>query len=187
MSNDKKNLIINAALEQFVSNGFSAPTGKIAVLAGVSNGTLFNNFKTKDDLVLGVYQSIRTEITTLIINAEDKNKSIKENVKQQFTVGIYWAIEHPNKYKYLRQFYYSPFNKMISKEEFSQDLTPHFSLIKEAIGENSLSQYPPDLIYTLIGSNLFGVCRFIESHDLTATEITDIIDKTFDLLWKMVE
>ncbi|WP_135230286.1 TetR/AcrR family transcriptional regulator [Deinococcus fonticola] len=43
-------VLLTAAREVFVEQGFSATTASIAVRAGVSEGTLFKRFSTKEDL-----------------------------------------------------------------------------------------------------------------------------------------
>lgn len=44
--------LLSAAREVFVEQGFSATTASIAVRAGVSEGTLFKRFSTKEDLFI---------------------------------------------------------------------------------------------------------------------------------------
>jgi len=55
VSIDKK-VILNAAREVFLKNGYSASTGSIARRAGVSEGSLFKHFKTKTDLFMAAME-----------------------------------------------------------------------------------------------------------------------------------
>lgn len=49
---EKKNLIMNVALELFAADGFYSTTiSKIANEAGISKGLLYNYFESKDDLI----------------------------------------------------------------------------------------------------------------------------------------
>ena len=58
---DKPEKILSTALKLFVAYGFhGTPTSKIASEAGVSNGTLFHYFKTKDELVVASSTGGRT-------------------------------------------------------------------------------------------------------------------------------
>ena len=64
----KKEAILNTALKLFVENGFhGTATGKIAQEAGVGTGTLFTYFKTKDELVLSLYVSIKIEMMEYLL------------------------------------------------------------------------------------------------------------------------
>ena len=63
---DKREQILLAALKLFTEFGFhGTPTSKIAVEAGVSNGTLFHYFKTKEALILALYDYVKKNSTNL--------------------------------------------------------------------------------------------------------------------------
>ncbi|HLQ71518.1 MAG TPA: TetR/AcrR family transcriptional regulator [Bacillota bacterium] len=48
---EKQNIIMNAAIEEFVQNGFDkASTNEIVKRANISKGSLFNYFNSKKDL-----------------------------------------------------------------------------------------------------------------------------------------
>lgn len=52
-----KSKIISAATEVFIANGFhNSTTKKIAKLAGVGEGTIFNHFNSKSDILLEIYK-----------------------------------------------------------------------------------------------------------------------------------
>ena len=66
---DKRKEILSAALKLFVEYGFhGTPTSKIAAEAGVANGTLFHYYKTKEDLVIVLYNDIKDELNRYIIS-----------------------------------------------------------------------------------------------------------------------
>src|SRR5690625_4958553 len=51
LTSEKQKQIINAAMKEFVQNGFDkASTNEIVKLANISKGSLFNYFKSKKDL-----------------------------------------------------------------------------------------------------------------------------------------
>ena len=52
---DKQRRVLEAAMEVFAERGYAgASTSEIAKRAGVAEGTVFKNYKTKKDLLLGV-------------------------------------------------------------------------------------------------------------------------------------
>lgn len=60
---EKKNLIMNAALEQFANVGFHAATiSQIAKHAGISKGLMYNYFRSKEELLAGIINRSVTEI-----------------------------------------------------------------------------------------------------------------------------
>ena len=65
---DKKNSILGSALRLFVENGFhGTATSKIAQEASIANGTLFNYFKTKEELIVTLYHYILKDRDDFII------------------------------------------------------------------------------------------------------------------------
>ncbi len=62
----KPETILKAAVTVFRSEGISVSTARIAEAAGVSNGTLFNYFPTKQALVDAVYLTIKSEMAGAI-------------------------------------------------------------------------------------------------------------------------
>lgn len=59
-SEDKKIAILEAALRVFAERGnLGAPTSAISKEAGVAEGTLFTYFKSKDELINGLYRHLR--------------------------------------------------------------------------------------------------------------------------------
>jgi AcrR family transcriptional regulator len=63
MREEKKNLIMNVALEHFSNNGFHTTTiSHIARHAGISKGLVYNYFKSKEDLLATIINKSLTEI-----------------------------------------------------------------------------------------------------------------------------
>ena len=63
MREEKKTLIMNAALEHFSNVGFHATTiTHIARHAGISKGLMYNYFKSKEDLLAAIINRSLTEI-----------------------------------------------------------------------------------------------------------------------------
>ena len=60
--NDRQLQIIDAAIPLFLTEGVGVSTARIAKAAGVSNGTLFNAFATKQDLIDAIYRLTKTEM-----------------------------------------------------------------------------------------------------------------------------
>ena len=60
--NDRQKQIITAAIPLFLNEGISVSTARIAKTAGVSNGTLFNAFSTKQHLIDAIYLKTKTDM-----------------------------------------------------------------------------------------------------------------------------
>ena len=79
---DKRAVILDAALKTFVKRGYpETRVSEIASEAKVAEGTLYNYFKNKEDLLLALFDEkwggIIDDIRTKIIRLDDPNKKLK--------------------------------------------------------------------------------------------------------------
>ena len=58
-SSEKRQTILQAALEEFLSHGYAATSmDRIAIRAGVSKATVYNHFQDKQDLLRALVQEL---------------------------------------------------------------------------------------------------------------------------------
>lgn len=184
---DKKDLIINAALKLFVDNGFhGTATSKIAQQAGVANGTLFQYFKTKDELVIALYIHIKDELSEYISKNTADNAEIKETIKSQVLSSLYWALDNSTKFRFIQQFHTSPYIGKVEQDVLDKQVEPHLTLIIKGINQGVLKPLPVDLVFSLISNQVFGLYQFLISKKLTKTKQNETIQTTFEMLWDML-
>lgn len=186
---DKKERIIETALKLFVDNGFhGTATSKIAQEAGVANGTLFNYFKTKDELVVALYVSVKEDLAAYLdrntLSLNDRN--LKEVMKSQYLASLFWALDNPLKFRFIEQFHASPYLDKVEQEVIKSQVLPHLALIEAGIKRKIFKKLPTDFIYTLISSHTFGIYHYIMSNQWTKIQAHDTIELSFDLLWDML-
>lgn len=76
---EKKNLIMNTALEHFAREGFHATTiNQIANHAGISKGLLYNYFKSKEDLLDSIIRRSVSEVYDYFDINRDGELSVDE-------------------------------------------------------------------------------------------------------------
>jgi AcrR family transcriptional regulator len=184
---DKKEKIIETALRLFVDNGFhGTATSKIAQEAGVANGTLFNYFKSKDELVMALYVSVKDDMALFIEKNTAKSDSLKEVMKSQFLSSLFWALDNQLKFRFIQQFHTSPYVGKIEQEVIKSQVLPHLTLIQMGIEKGLLKKLPVDFVYALIGSQTFGAYQYLISKPFTKVQQHDTIEQTFELLWDMI-
>ncbi len=183
----KKEQLLNAALTLFVENGFhGTATAKIALTAGVANGTLFQYFKTKEDLILALFLAIKEEMLVHMTKSIVEKKSIKEDMKLQITVSIQWALDNVNKFHFIQQFYTSPYMHQLNAKDLEKYMQPHYTIIEKGIKEGVIKNVPTNLLYALISNQTFGLYQFLIAKKRTKIKQQEIIQLTFNLLWEMI-
>ncbi|PWA05874.1 TetR/AcrR family transcriptional regulator [Flavobacterium psychrotolerans] len=183
----KKELIFNAALKLFVDKGFhGTATSKIAQEASVANGTLFQYFKTKDDLVIALYISVKDELNEYISINTSRKDDIKETIKSQVFSSLVWGLDNQTKIQYIQQFQTSPYIGQIEKEIIAKQAEPHLTLLKKGIEEGIIKNLPIELLNSLMTSQFFGLYQFLIANKLSKSKQQEIIQTTFEMLWDMI-
>lgn len=184
---EKKKRILDVALKLFVENGFhGTTTSKIAFEAGVANGTLFQCYKTKDELIVAIYMDVKNEMANCIAKDVVASKTFKEEMKTQLLSSLFWALDNRNKFHYIQQFQTSPYLGKVEKRILNEHLEPHLTLIKKGIKLGIIKPLPVDLIYSIISGHVFGLYQFITSRKLTSNKQQETIETTFEMLWDML-
>lgn len=84
--------IVEAALELFQSSGFDATTTKaIARKAGIAEGTVFNYFRTKDDIALHFFEQ---EVEHAIKSVRDNARLSKASLEEKLFALIQRQLEY---------------------------------------------------------------------------------------------
>ena len=90
---NKKELIINAAIKVFADKGFyNAKVADVAHQAGVADGTIYLYFRNKDDLLISLFETKMEEIL-LRFSALVNSKKDAEKKLRQFILLYFQMIE----------------------------------------------------------------------------------------------
>ncbi|WP_196891773.1 TetR/AcrR family transcriptional regulator [Aureivirga marina] len=184
---DKKEKIFDTALKLFVKDGFhGTPTSKIAKEAGIANGTLFHHFKTKDILIKELYLKSKEEINDYIEEHIKGDLNPKTKFKALYISSLNWSIDHSDKFQFILLFQSSPFLKLIPQETLDQQSQSYYKVLNECYSKNLFTDLPLDYIYTLLLNHFMGNKEYIIQNSLSQEERKNLINTSFDLLWRMI-
>jgi len=184
---DKSASILSAALKLFVQYGFhGTPTSKIAIEAGVSNGTLFHYFKTKDELVVALYNQTKEELNTYLFEKINQGEVFKDKFRNMFVYSLKWAVARPKEFFFLQQFHFSPHLALVPAEDIAKHSRQHTQLLEGAVQAGIFKNLPTELIATLAWSQINGMYEFLVKCDLCTDKKEQIINEAFDLTWLML-
>lgn len=184
---DKQQEILKAALRLFVESGFhGTPTSRIAKEAGVANGTLFHYYKTKDELVVALYSHVKSRLNERMQAGTRPEAGFKDNLRIIYANALEWAIEYKEEFYFMQQFNTSPFLSLIAPEEISRQAKPHLELLESAIQQKIFKNLPVELIFSLINHHIYGMSQYIHSIHAGEAQKKQLINSSFDLLWRML-
>lgn len=185
---DKQTSILKAALNLFVEFGFhGTPTSKIASEAGVSNGTLFHYYKTKDELVAALYIFEKDKLNAAMDTEVSQFTSVKEKFHALFRSSVQWALENQEAYFFIQQVHFSPHLNLIDDKIKEKQARLHTDLLGSAIEQDLFKPLDRELIGQLFGNHVNGVYFFLAQKKLSKAKQTEAIKTSSDLIWTMLK
>lgn len=99
LSIDKKTRIVNAGISEFSEYGYeNSSTNRIVKKSGISKGSLFKYFPTKEDLYFFVLDTVIAEFTVALEKEmETLSTEIFQRVIEYSALEFSWYIENPEK------------------------------------------------------------------------------------------
>lgn len=102
-SEDKQLAILEAATQVVAERGTGGPTSQIAKLAGVSDGTLFRYFATKEELLNILYLYIKEDMSKKMSENYYRSEPLKNRVAALWNSYIDWGLSNPVANKAINQ------------------------------------------------------------------------------------
>lgn len=190
---DKRTAIIKAAMELIATNGFhGSPTAMIAAKAGVGTGTIYRYFADKDQLIQEVFKDVETHLNGVLIQGYPTGKSVRLRLDHYFRGLIGFFIANPMEFKFVGQFYDSPYGVALRRDKiFSQSTDCDCgcetikSLFEQGIAEGVIKDLPIALLFALfIGSLIFAT----RDHILGFIEFDqELLQQMADACWDAIK
>jgi AcrR family transcriptional regulator len=103
LSEEKRAALLEAAADLVANLGTGASTAKIAQAAGVSEGTLFTYFPTKDDLLNQLFVEIEANLAATMLAPYPADASPRDLLCLVWNRLIDWGLANSTSRKALRQ------------------------------------------------------------------------------------
>lgn len=182
---NKEQEIRAAALKLFVEFGFhGTPTSKIAREAGVANGTLFHYFKTKEDLIVALYNHIKDGLNDYLLDTQNEEDLLKDKMKHMYAGSLQWGLKHKPEFYFIQQFHFSPHLAKVSTADIEKQSRLHMQLLQDGLSDGVFKPLPLELIRSIFTGNVYGVHQYLLDTDLTTEKQAEVIGQTFELLWE---
>ncbi len=115
---EKRERVLKEAARLFAERGFSGTdVTELARRAGVSKGSLYNYFESKEDLYLHVCKDGLARSRRAVYGGMDPEWDIYSQVEHIFRQGVYFALKHP---EYIRLYLTA---SAPGKEHFSTEIS----------------------------------------------------------------
>jgi len=185
--NDKREEIVQAALEIIAENGFhGAPIVMIAERASVAVGTIYRYFESKDDLVVGTYDCLERQMLTSIMTHYPELRSIRERFLHAGHRLVGYFLASPMKFRFVEQFHNSPYGVARHRDRISNKKGNNIviEMFEEGRQQQIIKDLPLSILYALTFGPLIEICR---NHIFQFYELDEpIITRTVEACWDAV-
>lgn len=89
-SKDKRQMILQTAIQLFAEEGLNAPTARIAKLTPVAEGTIFTYFSTKDELLNKLYLELKSQLRDALVPPLE-SADLQEQVWMAWQTYVNWG------------------------------------------------------------------------------------------------
>ncbi len=182
-SDDKQSAIMSAAIRLIASQGLGAATAAIAKEAGVSNGSLFNYFETKADLLNRLYLELKAEMAAGALDGLPVESDIREQALYMWSHWLRWATTYPEKRRTLAQLDVSD-EVTAESHQAARDSMAGIREILERSRENGpMRDMPLEFVVALMSALADTTIDFM-IHDPANADKQSMA--AFEALWRMV-
>lgn len=144
-SEDRRAALLTAATKVFAEQGMAAPTSLISSTAGVSEGSFFTYFKTKDDLINALYRDLRLDLADAVMAGFPRRAPIRDRLQHVFSRYVAWGAENPVSRKALKQTFMSNAVTPQTRAEGSALFAEVDRMQEEAAEQRKLQALPPEV------------------------------------------
>ena len=182
--NQKRDQLIDTAIRLFAKEGVGVATAKIAKESNVSNGTLFNHFATKQDLINNVYLHIKSSMAHGVLG----NLNMDQPLHDLFLdVWVLFAKWHQNNITEITTLDLLKSSQLLSdevKEQGSDAWINLFQKVKDGLNDGTLVHMHADIIFLSSEALLNAFMRHASYKQLSASETETLIKNGFEIFWR---
>ena len=178
---DNKTKIMNASLKLFATKGFhGTSTAKIVEASGVSNGSLFYYFKSKEELINTLYITNKEKYKDYILSCVDELTPTKKTIKQLWNWCVNWQFQNQECVEFFTIYSNSPYIDTISKEEATRNFDFVSNVIEGLKDEGLIVNLHLEILENTFYASALAAYRFLLNHPDENKEVI------FDLWWRSV-
>ena len=174
---------MRAAVETAVAGGLSgASVAAIASRAGLSQGTIYLYFPTKDALLREAFMDVKRRIHARIMDAASGAPDTRRAIETQWHALFEFVSRHPDDYAFAEQVSAARLPADWSPEELEAMAADLRAVVERGIADGALRPAPPAVILTVLSAPAAQLARRA-ALDGVAVDRT-VLDETFELIWR---
>jgi len=168
---DKREAILEAALELFVERGFfGTAVPEIAERAGVGAGTIYRYFESKEALVNAIYRQEKLHFAHVVLDGFPAAAPTREQFRLLWTRMATFATEHTNSFIFMELHHHARYLDEESRAVENRMTELFTAVVTRAQAQGDLKAGAPRLLMGLVMGAFVGVMRSCVEIDTPLTQ-----------------
>jgi len=179
---EKLRAIAEATFSLVEKTGLSGLTmAGIAREAGLATGTLYVYFKSKEELMVALYEQAKTTTTASLMHGDDPKAPFRSRFRHMWTNWLDHRLTHYAQVVFLEQYYNSPWFSEESRNLSARLIRDWVALIESAKAQQILKDVPTVLLTNSFAGSVRETANLLRSGALARTK--DNLAMAFGLCW----
>ncbi|GAB5388125.1 MAG: hypothetical protein Alpg2KO_10930 [Alphaproteobacteria bacterium] len=184
--NEMQSHIIETSIHLIAAEGLGVSTARIAREAGISNGSLFNAFPTKIDLISQVYLAIRRQMADAIMDRQafEDGADLQQATRAMWDAAVDWILANRDAFHTL--------NLLKSARTLPQDVTgdvqhlfsPAFAAFQRAMDAGQMQNIPLPLVGEMANAQLYAISEYLELNNIPPSDVPKASEACFNAFWR---
>ena len=184
---NKKDIILETTLKLVNKEGFYHLSMKrLALEAGISVGTTYLYFDSKEKLINELYKKIVSDFKRAVMAGHEKGRKFQVNFNSMLVNALDYYISNPDCFSFIEQYTYSPFLFKETQDENFAILEPLQKIIKEAKRENAVKNLPDTLLVALAHGPIASMMKLFLAGKINLRD-KKIKSQIIDACWQSVK
>lgn len=186
MNDQRLEKLFGTTLSLFQKQGFyHTPMSQIASESGISMGSIYNQFNSKEELLNELYKSIKIRFAREVMNKINRESSIKEQIMTLLKNIFNYSFQHKNEIDFVEQYENSPLINEKTQSEIQAILSKTIQLYKKGQETSVLSPLPAESLIALSFGAVSSLAKMKSRQG--KIEDTDTLEKYAVSIFKMIE
>jgi AcrR family transcriptional regulator len=152
--------LMRAAMEIVATDGFAAATtAAIARKAGLAEGTLYRNHKSKDALLIAVYRALKAEVFEHVIAANQDSDTVRDRY-QHLWRGVWDTYQaDPVAFAFAQRFGENPLSQQEGGSAHEAIVSYVAQMIADGQAQGVIRPLPSDILMTFFFPPLMSLLK----------------------------
>lgn len=180
---EEKLLAISKATFTLVEQtGLSGLTmAAIAREAGLATGTLYVYYKSKEELLVALYERAKTQTAASLMHGDDPGAPFRSRFRHMWMNWLEHRLCHSAQMVFIEQYYNSPWFSAESRNLSARLVKDWIDLIEKARAQQILKDVPTPMLINAFGGSVRETANMLRSGSLKRTP--EHLEMAFGLCW----